>query len=516
MRCRALRGRRARAALGVFAAGLGAGLARASEIPSPASRELAERAASDYETDAVALLAELIAFRTVHVSGTPNAENPEFQRLTRYLARRCGEWGFDFEDRGAAVVVGLGSGAARLGIITHADVQPADPDQWRGDPYRLDRESEPGRLVGRGAEDDKGPLALALTAMRVLKEHGPGPRGRVELFVAYTEESDWEPLQAVLENYDPPPLNVALDANYPVVTAEKGWGDIHLRFPGTGEPEAGDGPFLRSFAGGAFLSQVPEHARAVIARAGPDLESALRRRATSLPQVAFDFQREGDDLVVTATGRAAHSMNPWDGRNAIAFLAELLGGHPWPPTPAARLVDLAVELVGTGDYAERFGDLAYSHPFMGRLTLTLATVEEEDAALVAGISFRRPVGRGRAEVEDSIRRAVDAWKREAGAPDVGLEMRVLDPYLLEDAPHVETLLAVFRHFTGRADSEPIAIGGGTNARLFPNGVSFGPAMPDVEYTGHSEHEFMSEAQFLLNLRMYTAMLAELSAADAAR
>jgi dipeptidase D len=35
-------------------------------------------------------------------------------------------------------------------------------------------------------------------------------------------------------------------------------------------------------------------------------------------------------------------------------------------------------------------------------------------------------------------------------------------------------------------------------------------MPDAPYTGHSEHEYMSEAQFRLNLEMYTAMLVELA------
>jgi len=41
-------------------------------------------------------------------------------------------------------------------------------------------------------------------------------------------------------------------------------------------------------------------------------------------------------------------------------------------------------------------------------------------------------------------------------------------------------------------------------------VSFGPAMPGKVYTGHSEHEFITEKQLLLNLQMYTAVLVELA------
>jgi dipeptidase D len=54
------------------------------------------------------------------------------------------------------------------------------------------------------------------------------------------------------------------------------------------------------------------------------------------------------------------------------------------------------------------------------------------------------------------------------------------------------------------------VGGGTNSRLFPRAVSFGPAMPRTVYTGHSEHEFITLKQLLLNLEMYTAVLAELA------
>jgi dipeptidase D len=123
------------------------------------------------------------------------------------------------------------------------------------------------------------------------------------------------------------------------------------------------------------------------------------------------------------------------------------------------------------------------------------------------------VGRSTAEVESSIARAVEAWKVESGVADLEVETRVFDPYLLEDAPHIPVLLDVFRHYTGIEEAEPIAIGGGTNARLLPAGVSFGPSMPGAVYTGHSEHEFITREQLMLNLRMYTAMLAELAGAD---
>ncbi len=45
-------------------------------------------------------------------------------------------------------------------LYNHLDVQPADGDDWRTDPFRM--ETLDGRYIGRGATDDKGPALTAL------------------------------------------------------------------------------------------------------------------------------------------------------------------------------------------------------------------------------------------------------------------------------------------------------------------------------------------------------------------
>ena len=52
-----------------------------------------------------------------------------------------------------------------------------------------------------------------------------------------------------------------------------------------------------------------------------------------------------------------------------------------------------------------------------------------------------------------------------------------EPHLVPaEGPLVSTLLASWEEVTG-APGKPIAIGGGTQARLFKGGVDFGPAWP---------------------------------------
>ena len=491
--------------------------------PSPAARALAAEAAPRYADAAIALLADLVAFRTVAAPPLANVDQPEFRRIKAYLAGRAGELGFDCTDHGAAVVIGLGGAPERLGLLTHADVQPADPARWAGDPFRLDTVTEPGRLIGRGVEDDKASIATALYAMRALADGGPPRRRRVELVISMTEESDWTPFREFLRGWRPPPLNIALDGEYPVVTAEKGTGSVRLSLPdaaGPADTARSDRPTVTELRGGAFRTQVPAEAEAVIERAGPDLAPALRGAVDPAWEVAFDFEADGDGrragpgggrLRVRAHGVAAHSSVPHEGRNAVTHLAALLGTRAWPPTPAARMVGLINDLVGLGHRAERFGDLAHAHPFMGPLTLALTTLGRgPDGSLAAGLNVRRPVGRSRAEVETAIRAALDGWRARNGGARLDAEIAIGEPYHVASAPHVPVLLGVFRHFTGDRAAGPIAVGGGTQARLLPHGVNFGPSMPGAAYTGHSDHEFMTAEQFRLNLTMCTAALADLA------
>ena len=477
--------------------------------PSPLARAAADRAVTAYFDAVVDTLADLVAFRTVVEDGVPNARNPEFLRLKGYLAAASARLGLDFEDHGAALVMGLGRSPDRFGILTHADVRPADAAAWKTDPFTLDRDSEPGRLLGRGVEDDKGAVAAALYSLKALGDEGLPGRRRVELIVSLAEESDWTPFREFLAGWTPPPLNVAFDALYPVVTGEFGAGAIRgtLR---DGPGGTGGAPRLASFTGGGYLSQVPGSAEAVVAGADDRLAAALERDAASAEAGWFELDRDGDVVRIRSRGVAAHSSAPWTGRNAITQLAALLGRHPWPPTAAGTMVRFIDDLVGPGHHAERFGDLAYAHDVMGRLTLTLATVTPADGGgIVAALNVRRPVGRTASAVDKTVRAALDGWRRQTGL-SLDYTVDIGDPYYVESAPHVPVLLDVFRHYTGRPAPGPISVGGGTQARLLPNGVNFGPAMPDEPYTGHSDHEFMTVDRLRLNLRMYTAALVDLA------
>jgi dipeptidase D len=473
------------------------------------AQETARYALATYPEPLIASLAKMISYNTVADPAVPFADNPQHTGFKRYLAQEAQRLGFDFHDHGHVLIIGMGSGSERVGVITHGDVQPVNPAKWARSPFELDRTSEPGKLLGRGTEDDKGPIATALYAMKAIQDRQVPLSKRIELYVYMAEESDWEPLKQFLTTHTPPQVNITIDAEYPVVTAEKGYGTIKLALPPRTAMPAAGGPLLTSLTGGFFASQIPEDAKAVIARAPAVLEAAIRARAQAQKGMRYTFTRDGTTLTVTALGVSAHSSKPEDGVNAISMLADALAVRPWQGTQAADMLSFLNELVGTGMYGERFGQIAYRDGFMGPMTVAPTVLRQNGGALELNINLRRPQGKTSEQLRQQVLAAFDAWKARRQTPAT-LDVQIGVPWLQTAAPQIPTLLSVFEHYTGIADPQPVAIGGGTNSRLFPNAVSFGPAMPHTVYTGHSEHEFITEKQLLLNLQMYTAVLIELA------
>ncbi len=167
------------------------------------------------------------------------------------------------------------------------------------------------------------------------------------------------------------------------------------------------------------------------------------------------------------------------------------------------------DLLGTDIHGEQFGNIAYSHDFMGPMTVAPTLLAAKDNSITLSINLRRPAGKTAERLDTEIHTAIDAWQNHYQVALAHLEVELGDPMLLDGAPHAEKLLDIFKHYTNDQSAGFISIGGGTNAKLFDNAVSFGPSMPNAKYTGHSEHEFITVKQLELNLRMYTAMMIEL-------
>lgn len=80
----------------------------------------------------------------------------------------------------------FGEGEKLLGIIGHLDVVPAG-EGWKHPPFSATIED--GKIYGRGAIDDKGPVIAALYAMKVVMDNYKLQK-RVRLILGLNEENE--------------------------------------------------------------------------------------------------------------------------------------------------------------------------------------------------------------------------------------------------------------------------------------------------------------------------------------
>jgi len=475
---------------------------------SQQATKTATYAVNTYKNDMVDSLAELVKHNTIAISGTPSPENPAHIAFKNELKDQAEKLGLDFKDDGYVVIIGMGQSTERIGIVTHGDIQPANASKWAMSPFKLDVTSEPGKLIGRGTEDDKGPITTAMYAMKAIKDQNIALKKRIELYVYMAEESDWAPLEEYIKTHTLPQTNITIDADYPVVTAEKGYGTISLTF--TKKTIQSKAPYLNGFTGGFFGSQIPEDAMATIKNANVELLQQLMEKANAYKGIKFDLTLTDSTLTIKAFGKSAHSSEPEDGLNAITHLAELLSTREWPLNTSGALVNFINSNLGTGLYGKKFGDIAFSDDFMGPMTVSPTVIKQLTDGIQLNINIRRPRGKSTEILKKEIKQAVSQWQMQNNYILSDVKVKAKEAWAQKDLPHTHKLLEIYSHYTGEKNPQPIAIGGGTNSRMFPNAVGFGPSMPNVKYSGHTEHEFITIKQLMLNLKMYTAALVELA------
>ena len=466
---------------------------------------IADYAVNTYQNAQVHTLTNLVAFPTVNKDSIPAPQNSDFINFKSVLKMKAAELGFDYQDLGYTVLIGMGKQTDKVTVVTHGDVQPANASKWKQNPFIIDT-SEPGKLVGRGTEDDKGAIATALYAMKAIKDKGIELNNRIELMIYLAEESDWGPLTEFMKTYEQPKYAVTIDASYPVVVAEKGWSLISPTFNAISDQKA---VYVSDLAGGAFKSQIPEDASLVLHNANESLIDSLKAKAKTLSDVEFNFEEQGKGLKISIKGMSAHSSEPESGVNAIAHLSELFKDVALENNSDGQLIKFVNQLIGLDLHGKQFGDIAYKHDFMGPMTVAPTVIERSGNKLTLAINARRPVGKSEGVLKQQIETAVNQWQANNNVTLENIDTVIGNPMLLDNAPHAQKLLDIFKHFTGDEKADFVSIGGGTNAKLFDNAVSFGPSMPGKRYTGHSEHEFITLEQLELNLRMYTAMMIEL-------
>ena len=404
-------------------------------------------------------------------------------------------------------VVELGRGDNALGILVHADVvPPGDAARWTHPPFS--GELADGAVWGRGSLDDKGPMVASLYAMAALKDSGLPLTRPVRLIVGSSEENmDWRDLDAVRQAGLVPAEGWTADAAFPVIHAEKSYLDVSVLFDGPADP------VLRAFGGGVAPNAVPESAIATLVGDPQALASALQTAIAAYdggPSPAtFTVTRTSNGVDITARGKAAHGARPQAGINAVTHLARLLSGARVKlgidaGSAQGRTIAFIAERLGLETDGATLG-LRHTAPAFEPSTVNLGLLVPTASGLRAQLNVRVPPGLDIAAQQARLGEAAAAYQ---GRPKLveGKEALWIDPV----TPLVQTLLGIYRQFTGDATA-PLAIGGTTYAKAFPNFVAFGMGFPGGPMLAHAENEKLAVADLRRGMSIYLAALAQLAA-----
>ncbi|MFY9826991.1 MAG: Sapep family Mn(2+)-dependent dipeptidase [Thermoanaerobaculia bacterium] len=450
-------------------------------------------------------LQEMVGFRTFAVEGKDNWGAPEFVRQREWLEQRARGLGFDFKSYDGRVdEITMKGPRPVLALLTHGDVQGVENQTWTSPPFEGKLVAgRDVRIIGRGTEDDKGPLVAALYAMAAIRDSGWPLRSTVRLLVANGEESSWDEIPYYLARAPMPDRTIGLDADYPVVNAQKGYGILRFHSRPVAEPKPGKWRVV-AMSGGSGMSIIPEKGQAILERLGSDHEKTDREKsgaqadlarsaaswAKAHPPARLTVSREGGLLKVQAEGRAGHSSEPDTGHNALGDLTAFLATLDLRMDAWGALASFTGIAVGTETNGHSLG-IDHRDAVMGELTSNLSFLRDDKGTPVAEVNIRVPRGIDKPQIEKQVAERTGVFSRRAAAQIVPSVEMPTEPHIEPaEGELVSGLLATWQELTG-TPGKAVAIGGGTQARLFKGGVDFGPSEPGAKYRGHGTDEYLT-------------------------
>lgn len=470
-----------------------------------------------YGSAATETLRELVAIPTFRVDGVAQHDNPEFIKIADKIKSLAQAFNLTFRnvDNRVYEISLEGSGDEVVGIHAHADVVPVTPENWvlkdgtRLDPFKVTLIGD--RMYGRGTEDDKNGIVVALYAMKVIKEEKLPLARNFKLLVDTTEETSGDAIPYYFEHNPTPNYNLALDGGYPVVIAEKGYGTVMANFPK--RKADGKGAEIVSMTGGLATNQIPSASVATLLSDKPaELAASLQKAGTEYAKRnGGDFEVTakvvGKDVTLTVTGVSAHSSEPESGINPVArmlvFISSLDGKVALKHNHITDAARYAADNWGL-DYLGGKLAVGFSDAFMGPLTTSLTFVGMDENTFKLAVNLRVPKGKSPEVLKREITDKLDAWSKKSQVA-VAFDYSIAEPmYRNPEGEWVKALLAVASENLGMEHKFGTSAGA-TSVHELPNGVQFGLARPEVKYTGHTDNEFKTVDQFLLDLQIVTEM-----------
>ena len=377
----------------------------------------------------------------------------------------------------------LGHGQKILGILSHLDVVPANPDQWETDPFVP--VIKDGKLYARGALDDKGPTLMGYYAAKILKDEGYHFKQRIRLIYGTDEENDWRGVAHYFKKETMPDFGLVPDGIFPMIYAEKGVVNLDLTKKVTSDQ-------LLSLEVGRAYNMVPDLAVAEL-QYSENLEETFKHYLTTHRLEGRLTTSDGKQRL-TLKGKSAHGSGPAQGINAGLHLVHFLTQADLDEEVQAFL-NFVDRTLWEDTQGEQLG-LAYQDKELGATTVNTATLQVKNSLASIGLNWRYPASQNFDKGWQTLQTLAD----HKGF-DLSLHSHQKPSHADLDRPETQILLETYRKHTGD-QTPPLAIGGITYGRGFDAGITYGPAFLGKPATLHQANEFIELDDLWKALEIY--------------
>ncbi len=371
-----------------------------------------------------------------------------------------------------------------LGLLAHLDVVPVTGQKWDNDPFTVVEKD--GKLIGRGVNDDKGPLLASYYAMKILKDIGFKPNKNIKLIMGCDEETGSRCLEHYFSKNPMPDLGFSPDACFPCINGEKAHASVDV--VGLTDETC---PIV-SFYSGERYNIVPEEAHMTLSK------NLSKEYLEFLKE--HNYNGEYKNSTYYAYGVAAHAMSPEKGFNASFILFEFLDKYA-----PSNVSSFMTKYVTYDPFGTKLG-INKEYDEMGKLTMNVGVVRIDQKRIKIGFDLRVPADEMEPLIREKFYNSVKEFK------NLTFDMPQMTPvhYVPSNSFLVEALVKSYEEATGDHTHKAYCIGGGTYAKFMKTAVAFGPQFVGREDVDHQANEYIYESDYKKIIAIYAKSIYDLT------
>lgn len=430
-----------------------------------------------YQTNACIALQQFVRINSVYDASSIGENAPYgagVKKALDYVAKLGKDLGFKVDKcDGYCTELSIGTEGPIIGVYAHSDVVPVS-GKWDLAPFS--GQLKDGRVWGRGAIDDKGPMIASLYAIKALKDAGLINGYRVRLVSGGDEERGSSCLEYYFHTLKKEQATYGFtpDADFPLIYGEKAIRRYNLTL--TGEL----GPVI-AMEGGVVANAVCDKILITLKK-DPKFLSFLKEK-----KVDVDISEAGEISILSFKGKSAHGSTPNEGVNAAGIAFKLIGDFYH-----IESLSKFAEVISSPD-GKVWGGYSHSKELLDA-TYNYGVIKYDGKKLTSSLDFRFGEEANPDELIEKLTKYADLEATKLSDTEA----------LLFDTKStlVSTLMKAYKKETHQFFAKPFTIGGGTYAKECKNTVAFGAVFEGHPGNMHSPNEYMYVEDFNKCMAIY--------------